>query len=291
VIDFRYHALSFAAVFVALAIGFLLGATVGDTLVSSADRGLRSSLRADLQESRADAAALGEQVDRRDRLIAGVLPELAADRLASRRVAIVGDGSLPDEVESPSREAVELAGGAIDSVSALDPAENAEELATALDARAPRAIDDQEALELLGRQVGRALVLGRPARALEREAPDRIRGGLAGADAVVLYRAPEEPDDPESDQDDRRDRARDAFGKGLVEGMQEVGAPVVGAEDADADPSEVPWYEGRDLTSVDSVDTPGGQLALVYALDGSEGTFGLKDTAERPLPDLADLRG
>ena len=34
--DFRYHALSLVAVFLALAIGILLGATIGDSLVSDA---------------------------------------------------------------------------------------------------------------------------------------------------------------------------------------------------------------------------------------------------------------
>ena len=41
--DFRYHALSLVAVFLALAIGILLGATIGNSLVSDADKGLRSS--------------------------------------------------------------------------------------------------------------------------------------------------------------------------------------------------------------------------------------------------------
>ena len=45
-LDFRYHALSLVAVFVALMIGLLLGVAIGDRgLVSSADRNLRDSLR------------------------------------------------------------------------------------------------------------------------------------------------------------------------------------------------------------------------------------------------------
>jgi copper transport outer membrane protein MctB len=41
VVDFRYHALSLVAVFLALGIGIVLGVTVGDSLVSEADQNLR----------------------------------------------------------------------------------------------------------------------------------------------------------------------------------------------------------------------------------------------------------
>ncbi len=50
--DFRYHALSLAAVFIALVVGLLLGVAIGDKeLVSSAQRDLRSSLRADVRQA------------------------------------------------------------------------------------------------------------------------------------------------------------------------------------------------------------------------------------------------
>ena len=41
--DFRYHALSLVAVFLALGIGILLGSTIGDNLASQANKDLSSS--------------------------------------------------------------------------------------------------------------------------------------------------------------------------------------------------------------------------------------------------------
>ena len=55
-LDFRYHALSLVAVFLALAIGIVLGVTVGGSLVSDAERSLRGNLRADVENA---LAALG----------------------------------------------------------------------------------------------------------------------------------------------------------------------------------------------------------------------------------------
>ena len=48
-LDFRYHALSLVAVFLALGIGIVLGATLGDSVVSQANKDVRSSLRGDLR--------------------------------------------------------------------------------------------------------------------------------------------------------------------------------------------------------------------------------------------------
>jgi len=51
-VDFRYHALSLVAVFLALGIGIVLGVTIGDSLVSDADQNLRDSLRDDVTGAR-----------------------------------------------------------------------------------------------------------------------------------------------------------------------------------------------------------------------------------------------
>src|SRR5947199_311400 len=55
--DFRYHALSLAAVFLALGIGIVLGATLGDSVISEANKDVRSSLQGDLLDARGDRLA------------------------------------------------------------------------------------------------------------------------------------------------------------------------------------------------------------------------------------------
>ena len=61
-LDFRYHALSLVAVFLALAIGIVLGVTIGDSLVSDAERALRGNLRADVEKAHGDAATARSSV-------------------------------------------------------------------------------------------------------------------------------------------------------------------------------------------------------------------------------------
>jgi hypothetical protein len=46
----------------------------------------------------------------------------------------------------------------------------------------------------------------------------------------------------------------------------------------------VPWLSDQGVTSVDCIDLIEGKTALVYALLGESGRFGVKDSAERLLP-------
>ena len=68
--DLRYHALSLTGVFPALGIGIVLRASLGDSLVSSANREVRGSLRAATSIEHADterffcSAACAEKVVR-----------------------------------------------------------------------------------------------------------------------------------------------------------------------------------------------------------------------------------
>ena len=271
--DFRYHALSLTAVFLALGIGIVLGSTLGDTVVSEADRDVRASLRRDVVEARTAAREASAAAERRDRVLEAAFPRMAGDRLDGLRVAVVSNGALPDELESSIRATVDDAGGTVDSVSELDASPDLRELGGELGGRF-RSIDDEE-VEPLGRRIGRALVEGGAlVRRLEDAFPDRLGGDYDGADAVVYYR------DPEAD----RGEADRALEEGIVEGLAGTGLAVVGVEASDTEPSQVGAYQDRGLSTVDSVDTPGGRIALALALAGAEGSFGIKDTAEDPLP-------
>src|SRR2546421_540903 len=60
--DYRYHALSLAAVLFALALGVLIGVAIGDTnLVSSAKNGIVHNLNSEVSEAREKAGELQER--------------------------------------------------------------------------------------------------------------------------------------------------------------------------------------------------------------------------------------
>jgi Copper transport outer membrane protein, MctB len=64
--DYRYHALSLAAVLFALALGILLGVAIGDSnLVSSAKNGIVQNLNSEVSEARSRVGQLQEQLRER----------------------------------------------------------------------------------------------------------------------------------------------------------------------------------------------------------------------------------
>lgn len=275
--DFRYHALSLVAVFLALGLGIVLGVTIGDSLLSRAERNVRVSLRDDVLEARSRARETEEQLERRDRLIQIASPALAGDALRGQRVGVVALGSPPEELESSVRRAVESAGGRIDSVSSFETPVDPARLADALGRRRKALAANDERLRRLARRIARSvLVGGRAIERLKRTLPERFRGDYGRLDAVALYRRPDS-EEPEPG----------TFEEAMIERIRDEGVPVVGVEASRTEPSQVPFYTDRRLSSVDSVDLAGGQVALALALAGARGSFGFKETAERPLPDVS----
>jgi hypothetical protein len=274
VLDFRYHALSLVAVFLALGIGIVLGATLGDSVVSQANKDVRSSLRGDLLSARASVSKATDELAHRDRFDTAAFPYIAGGKLRGQRVAIVSSGALPQEVESSIRNAVSDGGGTVDSLSQFDARPDRTALGDKLGRNFRALGTDPTQLRPLGRRLGRALVTGgRLARKLENAFPDSFKGDYLGADAVAYYRT-----------NDDRDNESKTFESAVIEGLRRSGVPVVGAERSETDPSQIPYYVSAGLSTVDDIDIPPGRIALVLTLAGRRGDFGFKKTAQAPLP-------
>src|SRR3954465_10631062 len=155
-LDFRYHALSLVAVFLALAIGIVLGVTIGDSLVSDAERSLRGNLRADVERAHGDAAEARSELNGRDRMLDELYPALVDTRLNGERVALVSWGPLPNNVESGVRDAVSKGGGRIDSISVFAPPLTPLKQALGKDVFAEQTADEAS-LKLLGRNLARSI--------------------------------------------------------------------------------------------------------------------------------------
>jgi hypothetical protein len=99
-------------------------------------------------------------------------------------------------------------------------------------------------------------------------------GPLDGADGIVLVHSAVDGEDAAAK------KLADTFEDGLVSGLRADDVPVVGVETTDADPSQIDWFKAHELSSVDDLDDPIGRAALVFALAGQRGSFGVKSTAD-----------
>ena len=194
-------------------------------------------------------------------------------------------GESSNEIDGLGRSAVTQAGGGLAIVVAVrEPLDLQGIDGEAAGTRYAKLAASPALVGRLGELAGKQLVRG--GRLVDRELLSRVRSSLLSAfdgqlgrlDGLVVVRADPAGMSPE------QSAASAAFETGLLSGVAAVGIPTVGVELTGTQPSQVPWYESKRLSSVDDLDAPAGQAALVYALAGAHGAFGVKPTADSLLP-------
>jgi hypothetical protein len=286
--DFRYHVASLSAVFVALVIGILVGVGLsGRGFVDDAERKNLSREIESLKAERDVATSQLDVVDTRQQAMqeyaADTYPVLVPGRLNDRKVAVLSVGSVDQTVDFAVRRAVRDAGGTVVRMRALDVPLDPAALEAAIAKRpALKGYEGIDHLDDLGRDLGVELVAGGDTPlwdALDGVMVDEREGPSAPAvDAVVVAR-PAAP---------QQGRTKELLAS-LYRGVGRSGAPAVGVELGGTQPSAVPAFRRGGLSTVDSVETPAGRLALVLLLGGAQpGDYGVETTAsDGVLPPLS----
>jgi hypothetical protein len=283
----RYHATSLIAVFLALAVGILIGAQFGGDALNGTRKNLENSLVGNLQDARSRVEDLNGELGHADEFDEKVYPVLTRDRLLGKRIALVAFGSLPGEITSAVEEALGPTGAKLVGVGVVrepvDTTNLAEELANT---RFSELATEPEQMNELGTGVGRQIVIGGTLPEVVRSGLFTHASGEFGAlDGVIVVRT-----QPEGMGPVQRSTAN-ALETSMLKGITATGVPTVGVESTTTEPSSISFFQANDLSSVDDIDTTAGELALVYALLGDEGSFGLKSSADRLLPNLSSLGG
>jgi hypothetical protein len=278
----RYHAASLIAVFLALAIGILVGAEFGGDALNSTRKNLEASLVGNLQDARSRADELNGELGRSNEFAERVYPVLARDQLDGKRIAIVALGGLPGDLTSAVEEALAPTGARLVGVGVVrepvDVAGLAEDLART---RFADLRTNPDSLTALGAGVGRQLVIGGTLPEVVRgQFFSRASGSFGALDGVIVVRS--QPQDMGPVQRANASRLESALMAGITGARQ----PAVGIEGTTTEPSSISFFQGNDLSSVDDVDLPAGKVALVFAMLGAEGSFGVKSSADRLLPEL-----
>ncbi|MGH2922810.1 MAG: copper transporter [Solirubrobacterales bacterium] len=283
----RYHAASLAAVFLALAVGILIGAGLGDNLLSDTEENLRESLEGDIEDARGEADDLRADLSRERAFADRAYPALVGDTLAGRRIGVVAFGDLSDAVSADIEDALEPSGAELASVVVLRVPPDLGRIASDLGRRSEPLEQDPDELEPVAEALGTDLVVGSGKRL------DRLRdavftrssgeGGRVGG--VVVVRG------PRGDLEGDEAAATRGLEVGSVSGAAATGVPVVAVERSDAEESSIPFFAPLEVATVDSVDLTSGRTALVFTLLGAEGNFGIKETANTLLPELLGPAG
>jgi Copper transport outer membrane protein, MctB len=121
VIDFRYHLVSIVAVFLALAIGIVLGSTElqGGTL--DVLRSTSDSLQNQLNAASAARDSYEQEANAGDTFVQTAEPKLLADMLTGDRIVLVTEPGAPSSVINGVQAAAKDAGATITGTIALQP--------------------------------------------------------------------------------------------------------------------------------------------------------------------------
>ena len=206
-------------------------------------------------------------------------PILTDGRLSGRKVGLVLLGksdTSPDEV----REWLDPTGASLSFVAELRDDVDLKALAErARGTRYDGVADDPELVGELRERVGIQMAQG--GKLVQRLRPallQSVSGEIGDLDGVIVVRPPKQPGDKA--QADRLTALQD----GVVRGLGQTGAKVVGIEPSDSEPSQIGWYRDRELSTVDNVDENAGRAALVFVLAGADGAFGRREGAQHLLP-------
>lgn len=312
-IDFRYHLVSIVSIFLALAVGILLGAgplqeDLGKTLTNQVStlRKEKDVLRSQLDDAQA-------RVEASDKFVTAVTPALIESRLGGRSAVVVTlpgtDASLVTGVTKALTSSGATVSGTVEVQSSwTDPAKRSfrDQLLSNLSPLV--GLDDTSGTleKRMGALLARALVVNRvsdadqPSTGATQALTGLKEAGLLsfqgdGPDpatlAVVVAPSPDEK--ASSDQRDATVAAWVALAGQLDTASN--GAVVVGDETSATSGGLVRAVRADDLvatkvSTVDDIAAAMGRIALVYALRqqmaGEAGQYGTGESASALLPPL-----
>lgn len=289
IFDIRHHIASLVAIFLALGIGILIGTSmIGSDALSKQQEKMIESIEHEFtvlrKENRKNSEALiqaQEVMANQQKFNQAVLPLLVRDKLQERKIALV-DLNYHKEHDGLAN-VLRSAGAEVRSITVVN----------------LNLLRDQQ----LNRQV--AAFLGRTGDVT----PDKYLPDFARLLASAILTGENEDfvrflDDSEiirisgafgpplqdvilvGGSDNKELDYAKKFDLTMVKAWQDAGINVYGVEDSNTLVSYIRYYQSARLSTVDNIDTIYGQVALVQAMSGYPGHYGIKETAEAFLPPL-----
>jgi hypothetical protein len=325
VINFRYHVVSLTAVFLALAVGLVLGSTVLNGPMLDALESRVNTLGRDNSQLREQVNFLEEEVDREQDFASEAAPMLLDGQLISRRVALVVMPGGEEYVEGVAG-AQDLAGAAVTGTVTLTekfthPQHRQGDLLDLAHQATPPSVDSDElpansdGVETSAALIAAVLMDGGAAQDPDAEdgepagsgpgvaVPDDERRAVLSAYAAQEYLEYEEtltsPAElvvvvtglpaSENEADERNQAMLTTVEQFAVAGPVVVaGIGVAGDGNVVAEVRSDPELSAA-VSTVDNASTPQGQtatgLAVAGHLAGTVGHYGIGDGADRLLPD------
>ncbi len=288
IIDFRYHIASLAAVFLALGLGILVGGIfLKSDIVVSRQKELTDRLEVQIEQLRKknetvenELSSLKLNYKAQGDFEKQVLPLLVKGRLQGYNLAIIETNNY--SFSNNIIEAVQLSGAEVSSVTTLigDPNEPANKELLKGQKGWENLNENQLAVRLAGAIVEGLLGAGDP-----EQVNSLVKAGLLKVsgeygkplNGVIIAGGSQEH---EIDKNSSVDLS-------MIDLLLARQIPVYGVEETTTAFSYMKEYQKKRISTVDDIDTVSGQTALVMAIAGQAGHYGIKPTAQKLVPALS----
>jgi hypothetical protein len=292
IIDFRYHVATLAAVFLALALGILIGTTmIGNDVLVKEQKRLIDRLEQDFSSIRAEKKALSgriaeleSEVERDKQFEKVVLPPLIKNRLSGKRIAVVCTYDTQDSQQLLDKinSTLKSAGAVVTSSTRLLPGpdlSDEKKKEAAVSVLSDQTSDADEAIiTAAAKEIASDIAMGTniaiPTFTNLKMIHTTGQYNVPVDSVVIVSGRIQEPAGPKVDD-------------ALIESFKDLGISIVGVESADVPFSQVKVFKNQHVSTVDNVESSMGLLSLVVSLQGASGDFGTKDTARQLIPDLS----
>ena len=287
IIDFRYHIASLVAVFLALGIGILIGSTMlGNTSIIETQKQLTNNLDQQMKELREQNKAVetrSNNLEINNNILKefgeDVLPLLVANRLAGQKIAIVqtNNFSLPNNLKT----VLQTAGGKINSVTTIiDGFDLSDDKLLPNTLNLTPDVDRHKIVQSLSQAVAQGILLGQNTdviNSLIEKGFIKVEGtyGLP-VNAIVIIGG---------SKDNETVKLAD-IDFPIIKFFMDNNVSIYGVEESNIVYSYMKDYQKNRISTVDNINTIPGKFALVLAMQGNPGNYGIKDTAQSLLPPL-----
>jgi len=289
--NLRYHIASLVAVFLALGIGILIGSTLpGNDALMKQQKQLSDHLEVQLDsllkrneavQVRASSLEMDNNIQRQ--FEKQILPALIAGKLQGHNIALIETNGygFPEDLT----QTLQAAGASVQSVTTILNGLEVGDKNKLLTALNWQDMKDEDIAPRLAAEMARSVAEGDGKKILATLAQlemIKTQGtyGIPLSDVVIVG----------GSVDESMIKA-ESVDIPIIDYFQGKKITVFGTEQSGVMHSYMKDYQKKRISTVDNVESIPGQVALVLAISGKPGHYGIKSTAQKLLPALDDAEG
>ncbi len=289
-IDLRYHIASIVAVFLALALGILIGSTiVGDNLIVEQQKKMIDRLEEQFYALQENEEILTADNQRQSKIISNyenysqtLLPPLVNGQLKGMQIGVVisGDNDLPAGMINA------LAGAGANIVSKTVVLSG---LSLHDQDVSSRVIEFYGLEENTSPDIMRQYIARSVAAVIQNHGDPAVIEFLQNNNLIKFSGANQTPLTGVIILGGANDYSFyfvDSFDTALIDELNANKMKVYGVEQYQTAYSYMDQYVQKEITTIDNIELSLGQLSLVFAMAGEPGNYGMKTTAKKLMPTL-----